>query len=245
MTVNWWTFLFQIVNFVVLAYVLHRLLYKPLQDAVDQRRQATEQARTAADKARQDAQTLQQQLQEQLAQVERQRQETIHQAHEQADRERRKLLEEAEQQVRQHQEEARQAMQREQTEAIKALHSEIVGQSVELARRLLTESADRTLQQQLILRLVETLKQVLEAEKEELRRRWQPADGVCAGDGPGAGSGHAREDAGSGDGPAGQAGNADRAKQAGSAGRSPTASGGARLGRFASGTDGGGQSHDP
>jgi F-type H+-transporting ATPase subunit b len=80
MTLNWWTFLLQALNFVVLAYVLHRLLYKPLRQAVEQRREATERARTEAEKARKDAEALQQQLEEQLAQAQRQRQEAVHQA---------------------------------------------------------------------------------------------------------------------------------------------------------------------
>ena len=35
MTFNGWTFLFQVLNFVVLAYALHRLLYRPLREAIE------------------------------------------------------------------------------------------------------------------------------------------------------------------------------------------------------------------
>jgi F-type H+-transporting ATPase subunit b len=183
MTFNWWTFLLQALNFVVLAYVLHRLLYRPLRQAVEERRQASEQAQLQAQKARQDAEALQQQLADQLAQVERQRQDTIHEAREQAAGERRKLLAETEQTVRQRQEEARQTFQRERAEALKVLHTEIVGQAVELTRRLLSESVERSLHQQLVLRLLQTLDPrtgqfMGETDLERLRARWRPSDGV-------------------------------------------------------------------
>src|SRR5271169_2235610 len=96
---NWWTFLFEALNFVVLAYVLHRLLYRPLREAIEKRREANLRAQEAAAKARQDALALEQQLREQLAGAQRQRQELIHQAREQAELERRRLLAEAEQSV--------------------------------------------------------------------------------------------------------------------------------------------------
>ncbi len=183
MTFNVWTFLLQALNFVVLAYVLHRLLYQPLRQAVEQRRSATERAATEAEKARQEAQALQQQLNDRLAEVERVRQESIHQAREEAALERRKMLEQAEQLVQQRQEEARQALQRERAETLKAMHSEIVGQALELTRRLLGEAVDRTLHRQLVLRLLETLDQgngqlLPEGGREQLRKRWQPEDGV-------------------------------------------------------------------
>ena len=41
MNIHLGTFVFQIVNFVVVAFILHRLLYRPLYEAIDRRRQAT------------------------------------------------------------------------------------------------------------------------------------------------------------------------------------------------------------
>ncbi len=37
MSFNLGTFLFQTVNFIVLVYILHRLLYRPLHEAIDRR----------------------------------------------------------------------------------------------------------------------------------------------------------------------------------------------------------------
>lgn len=178
MTFNWWTFLLQTVNFLVLAYALHRLLYEPLRRAVAQRREATERIRTEAEKARQDALSLQQRLQEQLAQAQRQQQELIHAAREEGMQERRNILDRAEQDAQQRQEESRQALQRERAEALKALHSEVVEQAIGLTRRLLSGAVDRTLHLQLVLRLLETVNHTPQSEEDRVRQHWQTQDPV-------------------------------------------------------------------
>jgi F-type H+-transporting ATPase subunit b len=176
MTFNLWTLLLEAFNFLVLAYVLHRLLYRPLREAIDRRRESHERAQAEAEKARDEARDLQQQLQTQIADLDRQRQETLRQAHEQAAAERRRLLDDANQAMQQRQEAARAALARERDETLKALRSEVIEQAVDLARRLLSEAADLALNRQLTNRLVETLQQCPEGDRDELRRTWNPQD---------------------------------------------------------------------
>ncbi len=176
MTFNLWTFFFQIANFVVLAYVLHRLLYRPLHEAIDQRRQANDRARAEAEQARQEAAALEAQVRAQLAGMEQQRQEVLAQAHQQADKERAALLAEAETTTRNRLAEFQQALARERTEALHTLKSEAVGMAVDLTQRLLREASDSTLHQQLAHRLIESLQQLSEAERADIRGHWQPSD---------------------------------------------------------------------
>ena len=178
MHLNWWTFLFQTLNFVVLAYVLHRLLYRPLRAAIEQRRQANAQTQASAETARKAAEALAQQLQVQIADQEQHRQEVLHEAQEQAAVERQKLLGEAEITLQRRREEARTALAHEREEALKALRGEVIGQAVNLTQRLLRESTDRTLHQQLALHLVDALHDLPEAEQTQLRTQWRPEDGA-------------------------------------------------------------------
>lgn len=178
MTFNLWTFLFEVLNFLVLAYVLQRLLYRPLREAVEKRQQETARARTDADKARQEAEALLQQVHEQQARQEQDRQKLLREAHQLAEAERKRLLAEAERTVRERQEEARKALDREREEALRALRSEITDLALDLTRRLLTGAAERTLQNQLRCRLIETLHTLPEAERAQLVNHWQPQDGV-------------------------------------------------------------------
>jgi len=178
MTFNIWTFLFEVLNFLVLAFVLHRLLYHPLRAAIEKRRQAAVAEREEAAKLHREASELQQRLQHQLADQEQERQKVFRQAHEQAEADRKKLLAETERVIRERQEEQRRALERERKEALAALRGEVAGLAVGLAKRLLTEAADSTLHRQLTLRLTETLRQLPEEDRQQLRNQWQPEDGA-------------------------------------------------------------------
>jgi F-type H+-transporting ATPase subunit b len=178
MTFNIWTFLFEVVNFLVLAYILHRLLYRPLREAVERRRVAHERSEAEAQEKQHKADALLLQLKAQLADVDHVRQETIRQAHEQSLAERKKVLDEASAAVQSRQESARTALAREREETLRALHEEIVNQAVELSRRLLREAADSTLEEQLAKHLAETLEQLSEVDRQALRRDWNPQSGA-------------------------------------------------------------------
>jgi F-type H+-transporting ATPase subunit b len=178
MTFNVWTFLFETLNFLVLAYVLHRLLYRPLRQAIDQRRESAARAQKEADLARQQALALEQQLRTQLAGLEEQRQETMHQAREQAQAERQRLLTEAERAVQRRQEEVRQSLDRERAEAWRVLRGEVVGQAIDLSRRLLREASGTSLDQHLALRLADSLSELPSEQREQVRSHWEPCDGA-------------------------------------------------------------------
>ncbi|MBX9790086.1 MAG: F0F1 ATP synthase subunit delta [Pirellulales bacterium] len=178
MTFNIWTFLFEIVNFVVLAYVLHRLLYRPLRAAIDQRREAIAHTQDEAESARAAATALQLQLQSQLSEIEQERQDAIQQTRELAETERQKLIADGEKTIVRRQEEARLAIDLQRDEALRSLRSELNAAAAELAARLLTEATGGTLQQQLVKRLVETLSHVPANQREKLRVDWSEADGA-------------------------------------------------------------------
>lgn len=177
MTFNVWTFLFEIVNFVVLAYVLYRLLYHPLRKAIEERREATLRAQADAEAARKDVTALEKKLQGDMAELERQRQEALRQTRAQADAERARLLADAEQAVQHRQEEARQALARERTEALQSLRAELIDQAADLAERFLREAANCTLNDRLLAKLIGALQATPGKDHGDLER-WQPADGA-------------------------------------------------------------------
>jgi F-type H+-transporting ATPase subunit b len=178
MTFNLWTFLFQIVNFVVLAYFLHRLLYRPLRAAIDKRREAIAEAQAEAEKAHADAVAMQNQLKAQLADIEKQRQEAIQKTRGLAEAERQKLIADGEKVVARRQEEVRVTIERQREDALRSLRAELNSSAAELAERLLQEAAGGTLQQQLAKRLVEALAQLPENQRIQVRDDWSDGDGA-------------------------------------------------------------------
>src|SRR5450759_3028539 len=99
MTFNLWTFLFEVLNFLVLAFVLHRLLYRPLHQAIDARRAGIEQAQADAEAARKQANDMHAELKNQVAALDEQRRQVLAEAHGQAEAERTRLLAAADQET--------------------------------------------------------------------------------------------------------------------------------------------------
>lgn len=178
MNFNPWTFLFEVLNFVVLAAVLYRLLYRPLHEAIDRRREDAARAQAEADKAREQAMTLQQRLQAQLAEVEQQREAALRESRERAEAERKKMFAEAEVEIQRRREQERQALKRECEEAWQKLRGEMTSLAVAVAQRLLRESCDRTLNDQLALHLIEELRQLPADKRQTVGDQWQPEDGA-------------------------------------------------------------------
>jgi F-type H+-transporting ATPase subunit b len=178
MSFNPWTFLFEVLNFVVLAAVLYRLLYRPLHEAIDRRREAAARAQAEADKAREQAMILQQHLQAQLAEVEQQREAALREGWERAEEERKKMLAEAEVEMQHRREHVRQALERECEQAWQTLRREMTSLSVDVVQRLLRESCDRTLNDQLALHLIEELRQLPAQKRQVVRDQWQAKDGA-------------------------------------------------------------------
>lgn len=169
MTFNVWTFLFEVLNFLVLAFVLHRLLYKPLREAIDARQAANARARTEAEAARADADAAKQQLAARLADTDRERQAVLREAAERAEAEKAKRLAEADATAQAVREQARNDAERLRQDTVSALEGEIGALAVGLAERLLAQACGASLNAQLAHRLAETIRAVTGDERERVR----------------------------------------------------------------------------
>jgi F-type H+-transporting ATPase subunit b len=169
-TFNVWTFLFEILNFLVLAFILHRLLYRPLRAAIDERKAANEKAKTDAEAARKEAETTRAQLAAKLADVDRERTDVLRKAAEQAETEKVKRLAEADAAAKNVREQAQHDAALLRRDTISALEGEVGQLAIGLAERLLTQACNTVLNEQLIRRLAETLRGVTGADRDRVRR---------------------------------------------------------------------------
>lgn len=175
---HFWTFFFQIVNFLVLAYILHRLLYAPLRASIDQRRKKIADQIGEAEAARRDAETLKRHLDDQLAEMQRQREEILQLAHTQAEEQRKAILAEANIAAQQHRQDFEKGLEHDRAVMLESLQRDVVDQAVETTRRLLAGAADRTLHEQLLRHLLETLQKAALEDAADIRRHWRSVDNV-------------------------------------------------------------------
>lgn len=175
MTFNVWTFLFEVLNFLVLAFVLHRLLYRPLREAIERRKAENERARAEAEAARKEADAVKEQLAAKLAAADRERAEVLRKAAEQAEAERAKRLADAEAAANALREQARRDAEQFRHDTLAGLEGEVGTLAVGLAERLLARACDASLNGRFVVGLVAALRGVTGDERERVRR--DAADG--------------------------------------------------------------------
>jgi F-type H+-transporting ATPase subunit b len=158
MAFSWSTFLFQVVNFLVLLYILRRFVYIPLFRMIDERRATIARAQEATEEARAEAETMRQQLADERDAIEQERLSMIEQAQAAIAAERVRAAEEA----RAIAEQRRVELTRELEEIRRRAESEMVDDlllmAVSVVERLLHQIGDVSLHEQLCRHLVETLR---------------------------------------------------------------------------------------
>lgn len=149
------TFLFELVNFLVLVVVLDRLVYRPLRRGIEARRAAqAEQAEQAARKLA-ESEALRREWEGRLGEQERLRGEVLRAAHEEAAQARARLLETAQEDAQAERARARHLLEAEREAARTWVRDLAVERSADLAGRLLLKLAPEAAHQALLERLVE------------------------------------------------------------------------------------------
>ena len=145
----------QIVNFLLLLFLISRFAYKPILNMLNQRSEQIKESLEAADRARQEVQQSEANIQAQLDAARREGQIII----EQASRSAEQLREEIQQVARQEAETIRQRAQAdfdlERQKAIADLRRQFADLTVTAAERVINESLDRAKHQSLISEVLE------------------------------------------------------------------------------------------
>ena len=142
MQVDWWTFLLQTVNFLVLVWLLHRFLYRPILAAIDRRRRAIEGLIEEAEHSRADAEAERVELAAQRLAITSERDEVLTNARRDAEKVRDGLLAEAHEDANQLLAESRAQTAREHEEAMIDLRRHATTLAVGLAGHVLGSVAD-------------------------------------------------------------------------------------------------------
>ncbi|MDN4502660.1 F0F1 ATP synthase subunit B [Alteromonadaceae bacterium BrNp21-10] len=168
MLIDWFTVSAQIINFLLLVWLLKRFLYRPIQNAIDAREQQT--AKIVADAAALKTQA-DQQLQTYVKnnqQFAEQRTSLLNEATEQANVERDKLIKDARQTTEQLRDSRMQSLEQELT----AIQQDIVKQNMDevyaVSHQVLSDLADEDLQQQMFKRFIQRLQSAFTGDSRQL-----------------------------------------------------------------------------
>lgn len=163
-----WTFGFQIVNFLVLAFLLQRFAYRPLLAAIDRRKAATAAEVEAAQAARGEAEGLRRQLEQEREALAGHKDAALAEARQAAREEREKSLAKAREEAEALLEAGRRRLDGERRAVEAQLRREAAELAVALARRLLAGAAGPQPRKAMTEQALEALGALDPAERESL-----------------------------------------------------------------------------
>lgn len=168
MQIDWLTVTAQIFNFLVLAWLLKRFLYRPVIDAMTQREERIAKRLEQAAQREEQAQVEASSYRNKVAALERDREAQLAEAHEAAERERRSLLESARSEARTSRQRWQQELEREQGDFHAALVRELAEAAIDVARRILADLADAPLEGQALATLARRVEALADEERQAL-----------------------------------------------------------------------------
>jgi F-type H+-transporting ATPase subunit b len=166
---NWSTFILEIINFLVLVWILKHFLYKPVLDVIARRRAGIEKTLEDAEAHHEEAEKLRQQYEGRLSEWEQERQQARTKLTEEIEAERTDRLAKLQTELEQQQEKARVAEARRQSDVKRKIEETALEQGAQFATRLLRQVAGPDTETRLIELLLDELKRLSDEHINALR----------------------------------------------------------------------------
>lgn len=177
MELNWSTFVLEMINFLVLVWILKRFLYKPVLDVIARRRAGIDKTLSDAKAVQSEAEKLQQQYEGRLADWGQERRQARESLARELDAERSRRIKEIQAELEQEHEKSRVAAARRESDVARKLETTALSQGARFASRLLELSAGPDLQARLLEMLSSGLNELSPERTEGLRTRYgKPPD---------------------------------------------------------------------
>ncbi|UCH25936.1 MAG: F0F1 ATP synthase subunit delta [Trueperaceae bacterium] len=177
MPFDWFTFFAQIVNFLILLFLLRRFLYGPITRVMDERqKRITDRLEEAREREQEAERVLEGYHQAQEA-LDEQRQQLLRIAQEQADEAKRALIDEARTEIDAMRHQWQRAVTSEKEAFLQSLRRRVTQETYQVARRALRELADDTLEGRMVRVLVTRLELLEEAEQRSVQEALMETNG--------------------------------------------------------------------
>jgi F-type H+-transporting ATPase subunit b len=166
---DWTSFLLEIINFLVLVWILKHFLYRPVLDMVDQRRRAVDKVRADAEQIQTEAVDLRKRYEERLQSWEQEKTAARAKLRTDLDQERQRLALAQQQSLQAEREKFEVLLQREARDNRRQVEREALDLGGRISRRLLARLSSPELEQRLIRLLVEDLGRLTKERIAEMR----------------------------------------------------------------------------
>jgi len=172
---NWSTFVLEIVNFLILVWILKHFFYAPVMNVIERRRKSIEDSLAKAEAMRTEAKQVEEQYQSRLVQWEEEKKQARETMHKEVNEERVRLLEAIQSSMEKEREKAKVLEDRRINEEHRKKELQALTQAAQFTSKLLTQLAGPELEQKLCQMLLQELPR-LPAEHGEILRSVFAAD---------------------------------------------------------------------
>jgi F-type H+-transporting ATPase subunit b len=180
---NWSTFVLEVINFLVLIWILKRFLYQPILNVIAERRRLVEEELARASTTESEANALRQQYVGRLEEWEAEKREAKERLTREIEQARTRQLSELSEVLKQEKEKARVAEERQQAEKEHALAQQALQHGAIFSSRLLAQAAGPELESRLLDLLIDGLANLPDEQRRRLsdqRRETSPTVEVCS-----------------------------------------------------------------
>jgi len=168
--IDWSTIILEIVNFLVLVWILKRFLYQPVLDIIAKRKAGIEATVTQAEETQRTAESLKQQYEGRVADWEQERAAAREALQHEFDTERQRRLEALQAEVQSEREKARVADERRLAEAQRRSEQQALVQSARFAAKLLGRLSGPDLEARLVQWMLDEIQGLPSAQMKTLRQ---------------------------------------------------------------------------
>lgn len=170
MQLDWSTFILEIINFVILVWLLKHFFYKPVMKIIARRKQAIQETLDKSEKVREEAESLKSRYENRLEEWEKEKETARIKLHHEIEAERKLELQKLAEYIQQEQEKADVLMQRHQASTLEKNEKIAIEQGLAFSTRLLSRLANPDLEASIIHIVLEDLGNLSDEKKNELQK---------------------------------------------------------------------------
>ncbi len=168
MQIDWFTLIAQIVNFLILLFLLHRLLFRPVMGIMERREQNINDRMAEADDKRQQAEKKAEEYRLRRSQLEEEREQLLKDAHEEAEEIKKRAERAAKEEVEQLRRQWEQSLERQKDDFLAQLRHDVGRQVCHTSRAVLRNLADSDLEAQIVDRFNRRLGDLDDHQRKEI-----------------------------------------------------------------------------
>jgi len=166
--INWFTVIAQLINFIILVFLLKRFLYQPILNTMHKRQKHIESQWQEAEQEREKAKKEASSYRRQQQQLNERRNALMSEAKEKAEQHRQTLVKNARDEVDQIQAKWQASVRRKQRLFFDRLQEKVSEKTVEITRKILFDLAEISLEQQVVSRFIGNLQNLENSERETI-----------------------------------------------------------------------------